>query len=109
MEVTLKPDNRKATIVGGISDDLVKVKLEDGREIPWPVSKINMPPKEGEDTLKMVVIPAIDRLKELRTDLTNLENLGITLSGDNGLDKFIELCNQLGDQALNEFKQKWGL
>lgn len=108
MEVTLKPDNRKATIVGGISDDLVKVKLEDGREIPWPVSKINMPPKEGEETLKMVVIPAIDRLEELRKDRKRLLDNNIPINMDQ-IDNYVKLENILMQESENEFYNKWGL
>lgn len=105
MEVTLKPDNRKATIIGGISDDLVKVRLEDGREFPWPISKINMPAKEGEEALKMVVVPAIDRLAELESDR---KKLGFGLDGQTD-KKYKELLHELRRQAAKEFIHKWGL
>lgn len=116
MEVTLKPDNRKATIIAGISDDLVKVRLEDGREFPWPISKINMPPKEGEDTLKMVVIPAINRLEELQNEYQIIFN-GVPVelfpedlkAYNNTKQAAQELIGELKEQSLTEFKQKWGL
>lgn len=108
MEVTLKPDNRKATIIGGINDDLVKIRLGDGREFPWPVSKINMPPKEGEETLKMVVIPAIDRLNELLKDYQNVRVL-CDIPEPNDFPGYNKLKDLLKEEAVKEFKQKWNL
>lgn len=108
MEVTLKPDNRKATIISGINDDLVKVRLEDGREFPWPISKINMPPKEGEEALRMVVVPAIDRLDELLKDYQRVRGL-CDLPEPNDFPSYNKLKDELREEAVKEFKQKWGL
>lgn len=109
MEVTLKPNNRKATIISGISDDLVKVRVEDGRELVWPISKINMPPKEGEDTLKMVVIPAIDRLEELKNDVKRLKAVDIDLGAGPTYEAYTKVLSKLSDEAIKEFTNKWGL
>lgn len=108
MEVTLKPDNRKATVIEDISESMVKVLLDDGRTVPWPKSRINMPPKEGEETLKVIIIPAIDRLEELTNDRQRLIDCNIPIAPDK-ISNYTNLEHGLKTEAEQEFYKKWGL
>jgi hypothetical protein len=106
MQITL-PDGRKATVIDQIDDKMVKLKLEDGREVMWPVKKLLEPKKEGEDTIKMVVVPAIDRLKEFKAEkdiLINMSDFVDRLTG-----KELELAVDLFNQSCDDFSKKWGL
>lgn len=110
MEVTLLPDKRKGTIIGSLDSKTVKVRLEDGREVPWPVDRIQQSPKEGEETLKVVKIPAIDRLEELIKDRDRIRAAKIWVVKTKPEDKeFIDLFNQLRNECQEEFNKKWGL
>lgn len=109
MEVTLKPDNRKATIIEDMSESHVKVRLEDGRVVPWPKSRINQPPKEGEETLKLVIIPAIDRVEELKRDAERLSSVVEWFMNVPNEATYGNLASELLMQAKKEFNEKWGL
>jgi len=114
MDITLQ-DGRKATLLGQVTDKMSKIRLEDGRETLWPTAKIPQQAKEGEDTLKLVVVPAIDRLRELEGDCEFLFKSVPTGSDDDikSLQDLknaaIELIKQLREEAIKEFKHKWGL
>src|SRR5687767_5383014 len=105
MEIVL-PDGRKATVLGPVTSMSVKIRLEDGRETLWPSDKITEV-KEGEDTLKMVVVPAHDRLKELNKDLEDMLSVGVAYTDADG--KMRELCGQLKSEIYRNFIEKWGL
>lgn len=108
MQITL-PGGRKATVIGQVTDKMIKIRLEDGRETLWTTDKL---PKqtEGEDTLKLVVIPAIDRLEEMAKDRKRLTEMKAWITQTRTKDKvFIDMFNGLYTEALKEFKQKWGL
>jgi len=109
MEITL-PDGRKATVLNQVTKDHTKIRLEDGREVYWPTAKIPIPPKEGEDTFKVVIVPAIDRLSELVKDRRVLGDLlPVNLFTDEFNYKYNELYDQLSEEAVKEFSKKWGL
>jgi hypothetical protein len=104
MEITL-PDGRKATVLNQATKDHTKIRLEDGREVMWPTAKLTLSPKEGEDTLKVVVTPAIDRLEEFSKDFFRIVSVEY-----NGMDeKQLSVYHELIDEAFKEFNKKWGL
>jgi hypothetical protein len=103
MEIVL-PDGRKATVLGPVTSKSVKIRLENGRETLWPSDKLREV-KEGEDTLKMVIVPAIDRLRELNDDMTLLNSSGIHFISSSLND----LKKKLAKEALKDFENKWGL
>jgi hypothetical protein len=103
MEIVL-PDGRKATVLGPVTTKSVKIRLEDGRETLWPSDKIKEV-KEGEDTLKMIVVPAIERLKELNDDIALLNSSGVGFINQSLND----LKKKLAKEAIKDFEKKWGL
>jgi hypothetical protein len=111
MNITL-PDGRKATVVNQINDKMVTIRFEDGRETMWPVDKLPKE-KEGEDTLKMVKVSALEKYAEFKRDLKAVRMSKNTqpddLFNDDATLKFINLDDKLHNDALDEFKQKWGL
>lgn len=113
MEITL-PDGRKATVIGQVTDKLTKIRLEDGRESMWPTDKIQ-PPKEGEDTLKVVIIPAIDRLIEFHKDFCAISKAkefldsAVRKVNDDMNESEVELFKTLLEESIEDYRKKWGL
>lgn len=108
MEITL-PDGRKATVIGQVTDKMSKIRFEDGREVMWPTDKIPQPVKEGEDTLKLVVVPAIDRLEELKKDFERMLAVRVWSSEIKDDDFIYPLAEKLFNESQMEFDKKWGL
>jgi hypothetical protein len=116
MQITL-PDGRKATVMNG-NDKLSWIRLEDGREVLWPTKDIPQPEKEGEDTIKMVVVPAIDRLEEVqrylkavRVKINETETVCGTIIEVEPHDfiKLVEIEQELIKEVIQEAKEKWQL
>lgn len=108
MQVRLS-DGRDAQFISELSDKMVKIKLPDGREVPYPKDKLKFPEQESqEEELKIGKVPAIDRLEELNNDYDRLVKAEAITIND-GLVELAKLRDELKAEALQEFKQKWGL
>lgn len=105
MEVTLK-DGRKATLLSENSSFAI-IRLADGREMPYPKEKV-IYPSPPEPELKKVVIPAIERLEELRHDMMALKLVGAPIDSDTQ-QRYDKLFGELSIEACKELIDKWGL
>lgn len=105
MQITL-PDGRKATVIGQATNDMVTIQFEDGRQSMWPISKLPKP--EGEDTLKLVKVSALERYFEFRKDSEVIRH-DPTDYPEINLLKYYELLGKIHSEALQEYKEKWGL
>lgn len=100
MEITL-PDGRKAVVIGELGK--FTNLFIDGKEVLWPTEKLPKPDK-GPEEIKVVIIPAIDRLRELEDEYKLLYTNDGKVFND-----YVRLKLQLIYEARKEFKQKWGL
>lgn len=107
MEVKLSTGQR-AAVIGDGPNDTAKIRLEDGRETYWPKKKIEEP-ESDEPELKMVKVPAIDRLKEFDAEANLIfTNCPVDISTEQQ-NKVLELRNELLKEAHQDFYKKWGL
>ncbi len=98
------PDGTKAQSMGVTAGKTTKILLEDGSVKWYPTAKLT-PWEEQEEELQIRVIPAIERLEELRQDVTRLNAQGVGVDPDS----FDALVEELSNEALQQFKDKWGL
>ena len=103
MEITLK-DGRKATLISENSSFAI-IRLADGREMPYPKEKV-IYPSPPEPELKKAVTPAIERLEELANDVERMSKARVTIPMT---DSFKKLFNELANEAIKDFNNKWGL
>lgn len=105
MEINI-PSLGKVTVLGDGPNDMVRIKLADGRESFWPKAKLPQP--DGTETIKVTKIPAYKRLQQLKGSRIILNDLGVQFTDDEH-KKYTELANQLREESKQEFKKEWGL
>ncbi len=100
-------DGKIGELTGVKAGKSVGVKLEDGTTKYYPETAVK-PLVHSEKPPEIVIVPAIDRLEELKRDFARLREHDAILPGET-IHAYEVLYDELTNEAIKDFRDKWGL